>query len=101
MKTFRAYNLAVQFYKACLGLKMPSHIRLQLHRAAMSIPLNLREGYGRKTIADQQRFFTISFGSIREVQAIFDLLDPAPSQDLLNMIDHLAAIVYKLSRWQP
>ena len=84
-----------------MTLKAHGPIRNQLHRAALSIPLNLKEGYGRKTLADQQHFFTIAFGSIRECQALFDLLEPAPSAALSDKLDHLAAMVYKLSRWQP
>ena len=100
MKTFRSYDLAVQFYKACQGLKLTNPIRSQFERALLSIPLNLREGYGRSTLKDQQRFFTIAFGSIREIQAIFDLMEPAPSAELVEKLDHLAACVYKLSRWR-
>lgn len=40
----------------------------QLRRAAMSIPTNIAEGYGRSTDTEIARFFDISLGSVNEVE---------------------------------
>src|SRR5262245_31427339 len=73
MKNFRAYDLAVSFYRFAARLELPRHLKEQLLRAASSIVLNLAEGNGRRTRADRKRFFVIAFASLRECQAILDL----------------------------
>ncbi len=65
-------------------------------RAASSIVLNLAEGYGKQTIQDRKKFFQISFGSTRECQAIFDLLDQPNHRDIISQLDHVAACTYKI-----
>ena len=66
-------------------------------RAASSIVLNLAEGRGRGTKADQKRFFHMAFGSVRECQAILDI-SPEPSAEAIQLADVLAAHVYCLIR---
>ena len=95
MLNFRTYKIAVEFYRQCQNLCLPTHLREQLNRASSSIALNLAEGYGRGTKKDQKRFFSIAFGSVRECQSILDLatnIDPA----LRQLLDSLAAHNYKL-----
>ncbi len=50
------------------------YIRDQLIRASQSIPLNIAEGNGKRSLADRQRFFQIACGSSLECAAILDLL---------------------------
>ena len=38
----------------------------QFRRAAVSIPANIAEGYGKRSMADKARFFNISQGSLNE-----------------------------------
>ena len=64
-------------------------------RAALSVPLNLAEGRGRRTRADQIRFFSIAFGSVRECQALFDIAD-LKDTETYRLLDTLAASLYKL-----
>ena len=94
-KRFRTYDLAVNFYHLTQPLQLARHLKDQLDRAAASIVLNLAEGSGRRTRADQKRFFSIAFGSLRECQAILDL---ASSQNTpaWNTADQLAAHLYRL-----
>ena len=74
---------------------MPRHLREQFDRAASSIVLNLAEGAGRQSKADQNRFFTIAFGSLRESQAILDIgIDD--NHRAVEMADQLAACLYRL-----
>jgi len=95
MKTFRSYQLALSFYKQCRTLDLPYHLKDQLQRAASSIALNLAEGSGKRTPADQKRFYQIAFGSLRECQAVLDLAE-TDSAALIDCADHLGASVYKL-----
>jgi four helix bundle protein len=96
MRNFRAYQLAVDFYHQCQKLCLPKHLRDQLHRASSSIALCLAEGRGKRTLADQKRFFQMAFGSIRECQAVFDLHPTVATPPIHERLDHLAASVFLL-----
>ena len=96
MKNFRTYDLAVTFYHRIQELRLPSHVKSQLQRAALSVPLNLAEGRGKRTTADQTRFFQIALGSVREMEAIFDVVHIDSNQPLRKHLDHLAASIYLL-----
>ena len=97
MRGFRTYDLAVQFYHAVKSLQLPGHLRSQLLRAASSIVLNLAEGYGKFSRTDQRRFYQIAFGSVRECQSIFDLLDSDLTAQA-KLLDHIAASLFKILR---
>ena len=75
-------------------LEVPYHLKDQLQRAALSIVLNLAEGSGKRTPADQRRFYSIAFGSLRECQAILDVVQG--HSDLVAEVDLLGAHVYRL-----
>ena len=95
MKNFRSYTIAVEFYRLAIKLNLPRHLKDQLARASSSVVLNLAEGAGRSTKADQKRFFDIAFGSLRESQAIIDLAS-CNNAHTVECADKLAAHIYKL-----
>ena len=101
MKNFRAYKLGVTFYRHIQTVQLPCHLRDQLLRAASGICLTLAEGSGKRTRADQNRFFYMALGSAREVQCIFDLNPKAFTPAQYDQLDHLSASIYKLTRWSP
>jgi len=72
---------------------LPAHLRDQLKRAASSVVLNLAEGAGRGTNADQRRFFQIAMGSLRESRAILDIANITLHDELA---DKLGAHLYRL-----
>lgn len=67
-------------------------------RSASSIALNLSEGSGRRTGPDRGRFFLFAMGSIRECQSIVELEPEAFDAVTRDLLDHLAASTYKLTR---
>ena len=98
MLHLKSYQLAIQFYRQAKALEVPFYLKDQLRRAALSVALNISEGYGRRTMPDRVRFFQIAFGSIRECQGIADLEPQAFTDSQRDLLDHLAATTYKLIR---
>ncbi|MGE3387240.1 MAG: four helix bundle protein [Bdellovibrionales bacterium] len=94
MRNFRTYQLAKELFHATQSLKVTGEVRDQLKRASLSIVLNLAEGSG-KDGKDRVRFFKIAFGSLRETQALLDILN---EKDLEAKADRLAAGLYNLIR---
>ena len=97
MKAFRTYQIAVSFYRMSATLQLSRPLRDQFARASASIVLNLAEGSGRSSKADQKRFYDIAFGSLRECQAVLDLADLTQSPTAA-LADTLAAHLFKLIR---
>jgi four helix bundle protein len=94
---FRTYEQAIEFYRECTKLRLKGCLRDQLHRASLSVVLNLAEGAAKPTKADKKRFYAIAYGSIRESQALCRVIDnPA----LFKRADQIGAMTYRLMRSQ-
>ena len=96
MQHLKTYHLAVQFYRQVKAVSLAHYLKDQLRRAALSIALNLSEGTGKSSMPDRIRFFEFAMGSIRECQAIFEVESDAFTASQKDLLDHLAASVYKL-----
>ena len=72
----RSYHLALDIHRLSFTLPKLERYELssQLRRAAVSIPLNIAEGYGRRTPAEFKHFPRNSLGSCNEVQVLLDML---------------------------
>ena len=71
-----SYSLALLIHK--VTQKYPEYERYeigrQIRRAALSIPLNIAEGYGKKdSTADFKRFLRMSLGSCNEINVLIDM----------------------------
>ena len=95
MKKFKTYQIAVQFYRNSNKLHLKEPLRNQFNRACLSIVLNLTEGSAKPTAKDRRKFYRISLGSLREVQAILDITGHI---ELIKEADKLGAFLYKLCK---
>ena len=66
----KAYQLCLEIYKVTGNFPADEKFGLtsQMRRAAISIPSNIAEGYGRKTIPDYVRCLYIAYGSTCELE---------------------------------
>jgi four helix bundle protein len=66
----KSYQLSLGIYK--ITTKFPDDEKFgltsQVRRAAVSIPSNIAEGYGRRTRADYIKFLHIAYGSCCELE---------------------------------
>jgi four helix bundle protein len=94
LKNFKTYNLAVELHKSCQKLKVIGCARDQLSRASLSVVLNIAEATGKPTRRDQNKFYAIALGSLRETQALLDVLE---HRNLDHLTDQVGACLYVLS----
>jgi four helix bundle protein len=94
-KSFRTYQLAIEFHRSVRSLSLPVYLKSQLLRASSSCVLNLAEGSAKSSPADRRRFYEIALGSHRECRAVLDLADKIPAASA-EIADHLGASLYRL-----
>jgi four helix bundle protein len=101
------YRLIIEIYK--IAKEFPEEerygLRGQLKRAALSIPLNIAEGYGRKArVAEFKHFLRNALGSSNEVIVLLKLvkdLGLGKSETLIEEYEKLAKRLYRLEeRWE-
>ena len=100
-----SYKLALEVHK--LSQEFPSQERYelgsQLRRAAVSIALNIAEGYGRRDAAGEfQHFLRTALGSCNEVVVLLDMahdlgyLDSVLHEELKERYTSVGKQVYRL-----
>jgi four helix bundle protein len=104
-----AYRVAIEFLALSVRLleeipKERRELRLQLERAAMSIPLNIAEGAGKPSPADRARYHGIARGSAMECAALLDvsqIMGVAQNKDVeqgKRLLSRLVAMLTKMCR---
>jgi four helix bundle protein len=101
------YRLAIKYvassFKIAKELKgSHRHARDQWLRAAQSIPLNIAEGNGKRSLKDRSRFLDIARGSALECAAVQDVLnatgglDGQTSGELKHSLHRIVSMLTKL-----
>ena len=76
----------------------------QIRRAAVSIPANIAEGYGRESTGNYVQFLKIAQGSLKELETLMivsvrvDLLSEAASEKLLAECERIGKMLRGLIR---
>ena len=89
----KSYLMALKIHQITQGY--PSYERYeigaQIRRVAMSVPLNIAEGYGKKeSLAEFKRFLKMSAGSCNEMEVLIEMskdlsyIDKETYQELIN-----------------
>ncbi len=114
-KKLKTYQIAKEFYRESKKLWLKEPLKNQFQRATLSVLLNLAEGSAKTTAGslfqlenikvypvsqlnqptakDRKRFYAISLDSLRETQAILDLID---HKELIEEADVLGGFLYQL-----
>ena len=102
------YRLALEYVADSFGIArelsgLHRHARDQWLRAAQSIPLNIAEGNGKRSLKDRSRFFDIARGSALECAAVQDVLvvsggiDNAMGGPLKSKLKRIVAMLTRLA----
>ncbi len=69
------YKLVLDMYKMTRKYPIEERYEMvsQIRRASYSIPLNIAEGWGRKSKLEFKRFLKMSLGSCNELQVLISL----------------------------
>lgn len=103
------YQCSIQFLAIATSItnELPRGYRElsdQIKRAAMSIPLNIAEGAGKRTKPDCRKYFDIARGSAMECGAAIDvckvlqLIDAKKIGDGKALLHRIVSMLTKLSR---
>ena len=109
-KALRVYQAALDLLVECYRItgEFPKSemygLTQQLRRAAVSIVLNIAEGWGRNSKAELARFSDISRGSAHEVDAAFqiavrlDFISSETPRVALHHVDRTSRMLYRLAQ---
>ena len=101
------YRLSIDYvaasFKTAKSLNgLHRHARDQWLRAAQSIPLNIAEGNGKRSLKDRNRFLDVARGSALECAAVQDVLaatdgiDPVRNNELKMMLKRIVSMLTRL-----
>ena len=103
------YQISIEFVSYVAGMACSlkgdhRHARDQLLRSSQSIPLNIAEGNGKRSLNDRNRFFEIARGSAMESAATLDVLVAAGacSKDQIErgkaLVVRIVSMLYKMTK---
>jgi four helix bundle protein len=100
----KSMDLVVAIYR--ITQKLPSYeqfgLTSQLRRAAVSIPSNIAEGYGRHSSGSYKQFLSISRGSLLELETQIEIclrlgyITTVDTESVLNTITEISKMLTSL-----
>lgn len=103
----KAMELVIEIYSVTQGFPKEERYGLvsQLRRAAVSVPSNLAEGYGRNSPSELHQFIGHARGSLAEVETQIDIahnlgyLKAETTAQLQARVAHLGRMITGLRAW--
>ena len=98
----KSYELVLEFYKMTGSFPKSEIYGLsqQMRRAAVSIPSNIAEGYGRKHKTEYNQFLYIAYGSLLELETQFllamDLNYISKNQTIEKLLKEVGSMLYRM-----
>jgi four helix bundle protein len=94
----KAHRFVLEVYRFTRGFPSDEKFGLtsQIHRAAVSVPANIAEGFPKRGASDKTRFFNIAQGSLEEVHYYLILskdLGYGDSAKLLELYDEVGRLL--------
>ena len=98
----KSYKLVLEVYKATGGFPKSEVYGLsqQMRKAAVSIPSNIAEGYGRQHKAEYGQFLSIAYGSLLELETQFllasDLKYVTENPQIEGLLREVGSMLYRM-----
>jgi four helix bundle protein len=98
----KAYQLVLEIYK--ITNEFPNReiygLSQQMRRAAISIPSNISEGYGRSHKAEYKQFLSMAYGSLLELETQYlisiDLKYIKLNDTVKNLLKEVGSMLYRM-----
>jgi four helix bundle protein len=103
----KAYRLVLEIYQTTKVFPKDElyGLKQQMRRAAVSIPSNIAEGYGRKHKAEYNQFLSIAYGSLLELETQcllgHDLGYIEYNELIKGLIKEVGAMLYRMLNPKP
>jgi len=98
----KAYRLVLEIYKITKDFPKSETYGLaqQMRRAAVSLPSNIAEGYGRRHKTEYKQFLSIAYGSLSELDTQYllsiDLGYTKKSDIIENLLKEVGSMLYRM-----
>ena len=98
----KAYRLVLEVYRITKDFPKSEIYGLaqQMRRAAISLPSNVAEGYGRRHKTEYKQFFSIAYGSLSELETQYllsiDLGYTKKSDIIENLLKEVGSMLYRM-----
>ncbi len=98
----KSYKLVLEIYRLTGNFPKSETYGLsqQMRRAAVSVPSNIAEGYGRKHKAEYNQFLSIAYGSLLELETQYllsiDLKYIHSNQIIETLLKENGAMLYRM-----